>query len=271
MNASFLSTIQITSLVIFFYYTLAYIAAVIKKRNDIADTAWGIGFVIASICPLFLYGIHNLRSMITTILVLTWAIRLSLHIFSRNKGKPEDYRYQEMRAQWKNYFYLRTYLQVFILQGLLLLIIVSPVLFINTYQQPSLTLLDYLGLCAWIVGFIFEAVADHQLANFLKKPHNQKSILTTGLWRYSRHPNYFGEIIQWWGIFFIALSIDRSFFTIIGPITITFLITKVSGIPLLEKKMEQNESFQQYKKCTSQLIPWLPRRKNEGFGSRCHR
>jgi steroid 5-alpha reductase family enzyme len=259
MNASFLSTIQITSLVIFFYYTLACIAAIIKKRNDIADTAWGIGFVIASVCPLFLYGIHCSRSIITTMLVLTWGTRLSLHIFSRNKGKPEDYRYQEMRAQWKNYFYIRTYLQVFLLQGLLLLIIVSPVLFINTYQQPSLTLFDYLGLCTWIFGFIFEAVADYQLASFLKKPHNQSDILTSGLWKYSRHPNYFGEITQWWGIFFIALSLDRAFLTIIGPLTITLLITKVSGIPLLEKKMEHNTAFQQYKKYTSLLIPWPPR------------
>lgn len=259
MDYSFVTTYVVATAVIFVYYTLCFAVGIIKKRNDIADVAWGLGFIIASICPLWLYGIHGIRSIVVTTLVCVWGLRLSWHIYLRNKGKKEDYRYQAWRESWGNYFYLRTYLQVFLLQGFFLLVIVMPVLFINTYQQTGITMFDFLGVTIWILGFVCEVVSDYQLASFLNDTNNRGLLLTSGLWRYSRHPNYFGEITQWWGIFIMALSIDGGLLTIIGPLTITFLIVKISGIPLLEKKMAENPAFLAYKNKTSMLIPWLPR------------
>lgn len=259
MDYSFVTTYVVATAVIFVYYTLCFIVGIIKSRNDIADVAWGLGFIVASICPLWLYGIHGIRSIVVTTLVCVWGLRLSWHIYLRNKGKKEDYRYQAWRESWGNYFYLRTYLQVFLLQGFFLLVIVMPVLFINTYQQTGITTFDFLGVTIWILGFVCEVVSDYQLASFLNDTNNRGLLLTSGLWQYSRHPNYFGEITQWWGIFIMALSIDGGLLTIIGPLTITFLIVKISGIPLLEKKMAENPAFLAYKNKTSMLIPWLPR------------
>ena len=261
MPASFSAALLITSLVIFIFYNFAFIFALLKKRNDIADIAWGIGFLIATICPLFLYGIHSQRSIIATALIFIWSTRLSLHIYKRNSGKTEDYRYLAWRNEWGRYFYIRTYLQVFLLQAIFLIIIVTPVLLINSNQRQGITWLDLIGIAVWIFGFIFETIADHQLATFLSNSNNQGLILTKGLWHYSRHPNYFGEITLWWGFFILALSVKGGIFSIISPITITYLIIKVSGIPLLEKKMAENTVFKKYKEQTSALIPWM--RKNQ--------
>jgi steroid 5-alpha reductase family enzyme len=115
------------------------------------------------------------------------------------------------------------------------------------------------GICVWLFGFVFESVGDAELVRFAKKPGNRGKIIQTGLWRYTRHPNYFGEIVQWWGIWLVALSLKGGWFAIIGPLTITFLIVKVSGIPMLEKKLAQNPMFADYKRRTSILLPWFPR------------
>lgn len=259
MNQSFLNLFAITSIVIFIYYNLCFIISIIKKRNDVADIAWGLGFIIAALCPIFLYKYLNIKNIITTTLVIAWGLRIALHIYLRNKGKKEDYRYAAWRESWGKYFYLRTYLQVFLLQGVLLIIIVSPVLLINATQASTLTVLDFMGIIVWIFGFLCESVADHQLTCFLKDPANKGLLLMNGLWRYSRHPNYFGEITQWWGLFLVALSTPWGFLTIIGPLTITFLIINISGIPLLEKKMSEHPAFEVYKNKTSMLIPWPPK------------
>lgn len=257
MNYTLLNTFFVTSSVIFLYYNVCFLIALIKKRNDIADVVWGLGFIVAIFCPLFLYGIFSMRSIIATTLVTIWGLRISFHIYLRNRGQQEDYRYAQWRESWGNYFYLRTYLQVFLLQGFFLMLIVTPVLFINTFQNSSLTIFDILGVMIWIIGFVCESLADYQLTLFLKEPKNKGLLLMSGLWRYSRHPNYFGEIAQWWGIFIIALSVKWGLLSIIGPLTITFLIIKVSGIPLLEKKMAENRDFKRYKDTTSLLIPWF--------------
>ncbi|MDV7396636.1 DUF1295 domain-containing protein, partial [Arthrospira platensis SPKY1] len=132
-------------------------------------------------------------------------------------------------------------------------------LLINKNVGPSLGILDFAGVAVWIFGFYFEAVGDAQLARFKKDPANKGKFLQSGLWAYTRHPNYFGEVAQWWGIWLIALAVPGGVYTIIGPLTITFLILKVSGIPMLEKKMEENPEFAEYKRKTSMFIP-LPKR-----------
>jgi steroid 5-alpha reductase family enzyme len=247
-------------ILLFLYMTLWFGVALIKKRNDVADIAWGIGFVFISWCSLIISGVYAPSAIAVTVLVTIWGSRLSWHIYQRNKGKPEDYRYQEWREQWGKWFYFRSYLQVFLLQGLFLALIVFPVVFINHNAQQTLSLFDGLGFLVWVCGFVFESVGDAQLARFIKNPNNKGMLMQEGLWRYTRHPNYFGEVLQWWGVWLYALSIPSGWVTIIGPLTITFLILKVSGIPLLEKKMEANPLFKEYKKKTSMFFPLPPKK-----------
>jgi steroid 5-alpha reductase family enzyme len=251
------------ALVIFVYMSLWFLFSLYKKRNDVADVAWGLGFVLMTWTSFLISDDSSnsgVRGLLVGILVSIWGLRLALHIHARNKGKTEDYRYLAWRKEWGKWFYVRSYLQVYILQGTLLFLIVMPVLFINMSAGSEFGLLDILGVAVWLVGFYFESVGDAQLARFIKDPMNKGKLMQSGLWSYTRHPNYFGEVTQWWGIWLIALSVPNGWLAIIGPLTITILILKVSGIPLLEKKMEENPDFAEYKRKTSVFIP-MPSKK----------
>lgn len=239
------------------YMTLWFMVSVVKQRNDVADIAWGLGFVFISWLSLFSSG-YSTRGLLVTGLVTIWGTRLALHIYTRNKTKPEDSRYAAWRKTWKQ-VYLRSFLQVFIVQGILLFLISLPVLFINRSGSELIGIWDTVGLCVWITGFCVETIADAQLKTFIAHPANKGRLLTSGLWKYSRHPNYFGEVTQWWGIFLIALSVPGAIPTIVGPLTITILILFVSGIPLLEKKYAGRPDFESYKKRTSMFFPLPPK------------
>jgi steroid 5-alpha reductase family enzyme len=246
-------------IIIFIYATGWFIAAVIKKRNDIADIAWGIGYIILCIYLFISYPASPVTILLYA-LVTAWGLRLSLHIYIRNKNKTEDFRYKAWREEWGKSFYWRSYLQVFLLQGLFLLIVISPVIHAATAVLVKWNVLTWIGLFCWLVGFYFQAVGDWQLAIFKKNRKTPGTILQTGLWKYSRHPNYFGEILMWWGVFIITIPFVNSFYFIVGPLTITLLLIFVSGIPMLEKKYRGNPIFEAYKKRTSVLIPMPPRK-----------
>ena len=235
--------------------SLWFLVSLFKKRNDVADVAWGLGFVLIAWSSFFLAGDSGIRGMLVGTLVSIWGLRLAWHIHRRNKGKAEDYRYLAWRKEWGKWFYIRSYFQVYFLQGTFLFFIVLPVLLINQNAGGDIGLLDFLGVAVWLFGFYFEAVGDAQLARFIKNPENKGKLMQDGLWAYTRHPNYFGEVTQWWGIWLIAMSVPSGIFGIIGPISITFLILKVSGIPMLEKKMEENPMFAEYKKRVSVFLP----------------
>lgn len=245
----------ILGLVLFVYMNLWFVISLIKKRNDVADIAWGLGFVLLAWASLFLSKNTFWMPIIVNVLVSIWGARLAYHIYSRNKNKTEDYRYAAWRVEWGKWFYIRSYFQIYILQGFLLFMISLPVLFVNIYQVDTFGILTVFGILVWVLGFFFESVGDAQLAKFIKDPLNKGKLMQSGLWKYTRHPNYFGEVTQWWGIFIIALSVPYGLISILGPITITFLILKVSGIPMLENKMEQNPEFALYKKRTSMFFP----------------
>lgn len=252
------------ALVLFVYMSLWFMVSLLKKRNDVADVAWGLGFVLMAWTSFLLAENFDWRILLVCSLVSIWGLRLAWHIHKRNKHKTEDYRYLAWRKEWGKYFYLRSYLQVYLLQGFLLFLIVLPVLIINKNSSANLGWLDLVGLAIWLLGFYFEAVGDAQLAKFIQNPANKGKLMQNGLWAYTRHPNYFGEVTQWWGIWLIALSVHDALFTIIGPVTITFLILKVSGIPLLEKKMAENPEFAEYKKRVSMFLPLPPRTISKG-------
>lgn len=249
----------ILAFVLFVYMTFWFVVSLIKKRNDVADIAWGLGFVLLTWVSFIISDTYNLRGVLVGILVSIWGLRLAFHIYKRNKGKTEDYRYLAWRKEWGEWFYLRSYLQVYLLQGAFLFLIILPVLIININTGQGLGVLDLIGLLVWVTGFIFESVGDAQLSKFIRNPANKGKLMQSGLWQYTRHPNYFGEVTQWWGIWIISLSVLYGVFGIIGPLTITILILKVSGIPLLENKMAENPEFEQYKKRVSMFIPMFPR------------
>jgi steroid 5-alpha reductase family enzyme len=247
-------TLALTLLV---YMTSWFVVSVIKNRNDVADIAWGLGFVFLAWLSFILSG-YSLKAFLVNILVTIWGTRLAWHIYNRNNNKPEDSRYLSWRKSWNN-FYLRSYLQVFLLQGIFLFLISLPVIFINYSVSGNCGILEVVGIIVWSLGFYFESTADRQLKEFISHPENKGKIMDRGLWRYSRHPNYFGEVTQWWGIFVIASSLPNSLLTIIGPLTITILILFVSGVPLLEKKYAGRPDFADYKKRTSIFIPLPPK------------
>jgi len=253
----FLNFIFETVLVIV-YMTAWFLVALSWRRNDVADVAWGLGFLLVAFTTLSMHEPSG-RPVLVTALVAAWGIRLCLYVYFRNRSKPEDFRYRKWREEWGSSFYVRSYLQVFLLQSILLVLIATPVIYVGSGPNPPLGYSDIAGVLVWIVGFFFEVVGDYQLRRFISNPDNKGRIMTSGLWRFTRHPNYFGEVAVWWGIFLIALSVPGGWRTVIGPATITFLILKVSGIPMLEAKYRGNPQYEAYQRRTSSFFPLPPR------------
>jgi steroid 5-alpha reductase family enzyme len=243
-------------LVIFLYMTIVFILALMRKDNSIVDVAWGPGFVLIAVYTIIQSGEVDLRKMIVSLLVLLWGLRLSFHILVRNSGKGEDFRYKAWRSSWK-FFFLRSYFQIFILQGIFMLVISSPVWFINSSIGGSLGLWDSIGLVVFGAGFFIEVIADYQLVDFKRNPENRGRILTAGLWSISRHPNYFGESLVWWGLCFYTFSFHNGWYTILSPLTLTILLRFVSGVRMLEKKLENHPDWPDYKSKTAAFIPFL--------------
>jgi steroid 5-alpha reductase family enzyme len=191
-------------------------------------------------------------------LVTIWGLRLSFHIFTRNKGKPEDFRYAKWRQDIGLHWWWISYFQVFLLQGFLMWIVSLPLQGALSYSNSTtITWLDALGVLIWLTGFLFESIGDCQLAKFKSDPSNKGKLLSTGLWRYSRHPNYFGDAAQWWGFYLFALAAG-AWWTIISPILMTFLLLRVSGVILLEKTLSARTGYEDYMKSTSSFFPFPP-------------
>ena len=241
------------------YASLWFLVALRLKRNDIADVAWGIGFIFLALVGQLHVGTVTSRGGLALTLVTLWGLRLALHIGLRNRGKGEDARYRKWRKEWGRHATLRAYFQVFLLQGYLIVIVLAPVTYIQTCGGSDLNYLDALAVAVWLAGFLFETVGDLQLKRFKQNPANRGKIITSGLWKYTRHPNYFGEVVQWWGLWLMACSVPGGWVTIFGPVAITVLILYVSGIPLLEKRYHENPDFKAYSRRTSVFFPLPPK------------
>lgn len=251
-----------TMIAVFIFFNIAFIIGQLKKNNGLIDIAWGSGFVVLAVTSYLLYPDSTIRSTIVTILVMLWGLRLAYHLFKRNWGKDEDYRYVAMRERWVNAgknVYLTAYFKVYMSQMLLLTIISIPIFIVNFSSQEGLLLLDFIGLGVWIIGYFFEVVGDAQLKAFISKKENKGKLMKSGLWKYTRHPNYFGEATMWWGIFLIAFSVGGFLPAIISPIVITYLLLFVSGVPLLEKKYKDHPEWMEYSRKTSKFIPMPPK------------
>ena len=246
---------------------LAYMAAIwlvsLALRNaSMVDAFWGLGFAfLAAVYFVATDGFLGRKILITT-LVAVWGLRLSLYILWRNWGKGEDYRYRAWREKAGEKFWWVSLFQVFLLQGVLLWFISAPILAAQFYDSPDeLTVADLLGALTWGVGFLFEAVGDWQLAGFKADPANKGKVMQSGLWRHTRHPNYFGDATVWWGYFVIAAGTVDGFWTVFSPVLMTVLLLRVSGVALLERaQVRTKPQYGAYIESTSAFLPWFPRR-----------
>jgi steroid 5-alpha reductase family enzyme len=241
-----------------------WLLSLIKRDASIVDVFWGLGFVVVAWLTFLQTDGYLGRKILITLLTTLWGLRLAMHILIRDWGHGEDRRYQAWRAQYGARFWWVSLFTVFGLQGVLLWAI-SLILQVGQMSAipARLIILDFLGAIVWTVGFIFEAVADWQLYRFKTDPENKGKVMKKGLWAYSRHPNYFGESLIWWGLFLITLATPGSFWTVISPMVITFLLLKVSGVTLLEKTIvDSRPEYRDYIESTSSFIPRLPRKRH---------
>jgi steroid 5-alpha reductase family enzyme len=247
--------------VILLYVASIWIASVIKRDTGIVDIFWGAGFVVAGLVYFLLAGGWPLRKGLALILVAAWGLRLTAHIAIRNHGRPEDRRYAAWRAKHADTWWWRSFFTVFLLQGLLMWIISLPLLSTMYAPEPlAFTWFDGLGVAFWAVGMFFEVVGDWQLLQFKSDPANRGLIMDRGLWAYTRHPNYFGETLIWWGFWLLAVP-SADYWTIVSPILITVLLLRFSGVTLLERTMiEAKPAYRDYIAKTSAFIPMPPKR-----------
>jgi len=259
----FLNLWLLCGLAILGLMTLLWLLSLKLKDSSIVDIFWGTGFVLVFwLATCITPGPVTPRLLLFGTVVTLWGLRLSLYIYSRNKGKVEDFRYAAWRREAGKSWWWRSFFKVFFLQGILMWIISIPLV----AAQPgdvtsSFKCLDYTGAALWLVGFIFEAGGDWQLVRFKKNPENRGQLLTTGLWSLTRHPNYFGDAAQWWGFYLIAAS-SGALWTIFSPIIMTFLLMRISGVVMLEKSLKDTKpGYADYVERTSAFIPWLPKKK----------
>ena len=256
----FLSAYGTTLLIILALMSALWLVSLALRNSSIIDIFWGAGFVAANwiFFALAPEGAAA-RKWLIGMLVTLWGVRLSLYVLWRNWGKPEDFRYQKWRRESGAIWWWKSLFQVFVLQGLLMWIISAPLLAAQREAAPAgLTLLDTLGMAVWLLGFFFESVGDLQLARFKADPRNKGQVMERGVWRYTRHPNYFGDAAQWWGFYLIALAAG-GWWTVFSPILMTVLVLRVSGVALLEKTLETRPGYKEYARKTSAFVPWPPR------------
>jgi len=254
----------VSAVALLVYMTGVFFLALGRKDNSIVDIGWGVGFILVALLTFFWSGTWAARHLLVTVLVVVWGTRLSVHLSIRKRGKGEDFRYAQWRRSWGRWFVLRSYFQVFILQAVFLMIIAVPIILVNRSVPGPLRAWDAMGFVVWVLGFLFETVGDAQMERFKAVPANTGRFIKSGLWRYTRKPNYLGEAAMWWGVFLIGLAVPRGWLGVVSPVLITFLLVKVSGVPMLEKKYAGNPEFAAYARRTSVFVPWFPKKAEGG-------
>jgi steroid 5-alpha reductase family enzyme len=248
----------------------------VRQQNvTIVDSLWGLGFVLIAWLTVFQLDGIGMRALLITVLTTLWGSRLALYLTMRNHGKGEDPRYAQWRRASGEHFWITSLFKVFLLQAIFLWAIS---LVIQAGQAGPLSArlgwLDLIGTLIWLTGFVFEAAGDWQLARFKANPANRGQVMDQGLWRYTRHPNYFGESLIWWGLFVIALSHPANWWTVVSPVIITAVLLKMTGIPLTEKLLlEKRPGYRDYIKNTSAFFPWVPKKplsKTEKYHENTH-
>jgi steroid 5-alpha reductase family enzyme len=259
-----LSIYLINLLAVVFMMLLGWAVSVHRQNVTIVDSLWGMGFVLIAWLTLFMLDGLGMRSLLITVLTTLWGVRLTLYLTWRNHGKGEDPRYAQWRSASGERFWITSLFKVFLLQAIFLWAI-ALVIQAGQAGAGSLRLgwLDFIGTLIWLTGLVFEAVGDWQLARFKSDPANHGQVMDRGLWRYTRHPNYFGESLIWWGFFVIAVSQPGNWWTVVSPVIITAVLLKMTGIPLTEKMIvEKRPGYGDYIARTPAFFPWIPKNRN---------
>jgi len=245
--------------------TVLWIVSILITNVSIVDLFWGTGFIILNGWYFLASQVSTSRQIILLVMVTIWGLRLSLYLAVRNIGKGEDFRYREFRKKYgeKNYWWI-SFFQTFLLQGVLMWLISSTLWGANqNLNKNGLNIIDYLALLVWIIGFAFETGGDYQLAKFKSNIANKGKILSSGFWRYTRHPNYFGDAAVWWGYGLLCIAAGQYWY-LWGSILMTLLIIKVSGVALLEKTLKvQKPQYMDYIQKTNAFIPWFPKNQQQ--------
>lgn len=244
------------------FMAAGWVVSLLRRDASIVDIMWGAGFVVIAWVAFFAGDGYEGRRWLITLLTTAWGMRLSIYLYRRNHGLPEDYRYQAMRRNWGARFPLMSLITVFGLQGALMWLVSLPVQVAQLSGTPgSFTVLDVLGASVFAAGLLFEAVGDAQLARFKADPASAGRVMDRGLWRYTRHPNYFGDALVWWGLFLVAAAEPWALLTVFSPALMTWLLTRVSGVALLERSLKKRrEGYDDYIARTSAFIPRPPRK-----------
>jgi steroid 5-alpha reductase family enzyme len=246
--------------VIFVFMNVMFIIAQIKKDNSIVDIGWGLGFLCVTIGLVLATGFQSIVHLVFLAMISLWSLRLAGYILKRNHGTGEDYRYAAWRKEWGKHVVWRAYLQVFMLQGVIMWIVLSPSYAMFSNPETQFGPLNVIGLVLWAVGFYFEAVGDAQMMRFKAEETNKGKVMNQGLWKFSRHPNYFGEALLWWGFGVYSFTLEMWWLSLLGPVVITFFLLKVSGVALLERKYDGNPKYKEYQRTTNAFLPWFPKR-----------
>jgi steroid 5-alpha reductase family enzyme len=227
---------------------------------SIVDIVWGLGFVVVAWAVKLQGDTNTGRQWLLVALVTLWGLRLAAHLFWRNHGRPEDYRYRAMRKRWGSRFWLISLVVVFALQGLLMWTVSLGVQLGQVSDTPDVGVLGVVGAAVWAIGFGFEAIGDWQLARFKADPANDGRVMDRGLWQYTRHPNYFGDCLVWWGIGLVAAESGIGAWGLIGSAVMTILLVRVSGVALLERSLRKRKpEYQAYVERTSAFVPMPPK------------
>ena len=242
---------------------ILWVASLLLHNASIVDIFWGPGFVVACVAALAGAGRGSPRAVLALSLVIVWAARLAVHIYLRNRGQEEDLRYRAMRRRAGQGFAWRSLVEVFLLQALLLWLVSHPLLVVMTAREATrFGGLDVVALAVWLIGFAFETIGDLQLTRFRADASNRGRVLRTGLWRWTRHPNYFGEALIWWGFYLLTASVPAGWVTMYAPVLMTFLLVRVSGVALLERTLaESKPEYSEYMNEVSPFLPLPPRRR----------
>jgi steroid 5-alpha reductase family enzyme len=235
-------------------FTILWVVSLRLENSSIADVAWGPGILVIGLTYYFTSNGHSPRAHVTLALLAIWAIRLAAHLYIRMRLQGEDFRYVKWREEY-DHWWLVSYVKVFLLQAVIGWIISLPIYFAIVSVAPaSLTVLDYLGVLLFVAGFVFESVGDEHLRRFRADRANRGKVLDTGLWRYTRHPNYFGEALLWWGFGVIGLA-TGALPGLLGPAVLTYLLLYVSGVALLESTLIEKPGYIQYVGRTPAFLP----------------
>lgn len=257
-----MGTIQIfvmNAAVVLAMMLVAWLVSLRLRDTSIVDVFWGLGFVLVAGTTYVVSDGWELRKALISAITAVWGFRLALHIYLRGRDKGEDKRYAAWREEHGDAWPLRSLFTVFLLQGAILWFVSLPVQAAQLGGPEHLTWLDGLGALVWAIGLTIEVAADAQLLAFKRDPANRSRILASGLWRYSRHPNYFGDTVVWWGIWLVAASTPLGRWTVLSPLLMTWLLRRVSGVTLTEKMMTDRPGYAEYVKRTNAFVLWRPK------------